>query len=219
MSWAILCQPSLVECVLTVHAIASIRPFEDALGIVIPPNAEIARNIVTIAHAFQDHVVHFYHLHALDWVDVTKVLDADPKKTSELAQSISKWPNSSPGYFSDVKARIKKFVDSGQLGIFANGYWGHPAMKLPAEVNLLAVAHYLEALEWQKEIVKVHTILGGKNPHPHFLVGGMGSAINLDDAGSLNAERLAYVGELLKGAHKFINEVYIPDLLAIASFI
>ncbi len=202
----------------TVHAIASIRAVEDALGIVIPPNAEIARNIVTIAHAFQDHVVHFYHLHALDWVDVTKVLDADPKATSELAQSISNWPNSSRGYFADVKARIKKFVESGQLGIFSNGYWGHPAMKLPPEVNLLAVAHYLEALEWQKEIVKVHTILGGKNPHPHFLVGGMASSVNLDDAGSLNAERLAYVGKLLKDAHRFINEVYLPDLLAIASF-
>ncbi|NPA68369.1 MAG: nickel-dependent hydrogenase large subunit [Chlorobi bacterium] len=202
----------------TVHAIASIRAVEDALGIVIPPNAEIARNLLTIAHAMQDHVVHFYHLHALDWVDVTAVLKADPKATSELAQSISKWHNSSPGYFSDVKNRIKKFVESGQLGIFANGYWGHAAMKLPPEVNLLAVAHYLEALEWQKEIVKVHTILGGKNPHPHFLVGGMASPINIDDAGGLNTERLAYVGDLLKNAHKFINEVYVPDLLAIASF-
>jgi hydrogenase large subunit len=202
----------------TVHAIASIRSVEDALDIVIPPNAEIARNIITVSHAMQDHVVHFYHLHALDWVDITQVLNADPKATSELAQSISKWPNSSPGYFSDVKTRIKKFVDSGQLGIFAKGYWGHKAMKLPAEVNLLAVAHYLEALEWQKEIVKVHTILGGKNPHPHFLVGGMASAINVDDAGGLNTERLAYVGQLLKDAHKFINEVYVPDLLAIASF-
>ncbi len=202
----------------TVHAIASIRAVEDALGIVIPPNAEIARNLLTIAHAMQDHVVHFYHLHALDWVDVTAVLKADPKATSELAQSISKWHNSSPGYFSDVKNRIKKFVESGQLGIFANGYWRHAAMKLPPEVNLLAVAHYLEALEWQKEIVKVHTILGGKNPHPHFLVGGMASPINIDDAGGLNTERLAYVGDLLKNAHKFINEVYVPDLLAIASF-
>lgn len=202
----------------TVHAIASIRSVENALDIVIPPNAEIARNIVTISHAMQDHVVHFYHLHALDWVDVTQVLNADPKATSELAQSISKWPNSSPGYFSDVKARIKKFVESGQLGIFANGYWGHKAMKLPAEVNLLAVAHYLEALEWQKEIVKIHTILGGKNPHPHFLVGGMASAINLKEAGGLNDEKLAYIGKLLKDAHKFVNEVYIPDLLAIASF-
>ncbi len=202
----------------TVHAIASIRSVEDALGIVIPPNAELARNIVTISHAMQDHVVHFYHLHALDWVDITQVLNADPKATSQLAQSISKWHNSSPGYFSDVKKRIKKFVDSGQLGIFAKGYWGHPAMKLPAEVNLLAVAHYLEALEWQKEIVKVQTILGGKNPHPHFLVGGMASAINLGDAGGLNIERLAYISKLLKDAHKFINEVYVPDLLAIASF-
>ncbi len=202
----------------TVHAIASIRSVEDALDIVIPPNAELARNIITISHAMQDHVVHFYHLHALDWVDITQVLNADPKATSLLAQSISKWHNSSPGYFSDVKKRIKKFVDSGQLGIFAKGYWGHPAMKLPAEVNLLAVAHYLEALEWQKEIVKVHTILGGKNPHPHFLVGGMASALNVGDAGGLNIERLAYISKLLKDAKKFINEVYIPDLLAIASF-
>ena len=202
----------------TVHAIASIRAVEDALGIVIPPNAELARNIITVAHAFQDHVVHFYHLHALDWVDVVKVLDADPKATSELAQSISKWHNSSPGYFSDVKKRIKKFADSGQLGIFANGYWGHPAMKLPPEVNLLAVAHYLEALEFQKEIVKIHTILGGKNPHPHFLVGGIGSPVNMGDAGGLTIDRLVYVGQLLKKAHTFINEVYVPDLLAIASF-
>ena len=202
----------------TVHAIASIRSVENALGIVIPPNAEIARNLLTTAHAMQDHVIHFYHLHALDWVDVTQILKADPAATSTLAQSISKWHNSSPGYFSDVKKRIKNLIDSGQLGIFANGYWGHSAMKLPAEVNLLAVAHYLEALEWQKEIVKVHTILGGKNPHPHFLVGGMASAINLEDAGGLNTERLAYVGKLLKDAQKFVNEVYIPDLLAIASF-
>ncbi|MEZ4907039.1 MAG: nickel-dependent hydrogenase large subunit [Saprospiraceae bacterium] len=103
---------------------------------------------------------------------------------------MSKWPNSSPGYFSDVKARIKKFIESGQLGIFANGYWGHPAMKLPPEANLMAVAHYLEALEWQKEIVKVHTILGGKNPHPQFLVGGLASPINIENAGGLNSEKL-----------------------------
>ncbi len=203
----------------TVHAIASLRAVENALGIVIPPNAELARNLVLATQYMQDHVVHFYHLHALDWVDVTRVLDADPKATSTLAQSISKWPNSSPGYFSDVKTRIKKFINSGQLGIFANGYWGNPAMKLPPEVNLLAVAHYLEALDWQKEIVKVHTILGGKNPHPHFQVGGMGSTISLNDAGaSLNTDTLDYISKLLKGAHKFVNEVYVPDLLAIASF-
>jgi len=154
----------------------------------------------------------------LDWVDVVNALKADPKKTSEIAQSISNWPKSSPGYFSDVQKRIQKFVDSGQLGIFANGYWGHPQMKLPAEVNLLGVAHYLEALEWQKEIVKVHTIFGGKNPHPNYLVGGMACAINSESPGGLNAERLAYVGKLLQEGKTFIEQVYIPDLLAIASF-
>jgi hydrogenase large subunit len=154
----------------------------------------------------------------LDWVDVVSALKADPKKTSEIAQSISSWPKSSPGYFSDLQKRLTKFVESGQLGIFANGYWGHPAYKLPAEVNLLAVAHYLEALEWQKEICKVHTIFGGKNPHPNYLVGGMACSISIDDASGINAERLAYVHGLLKDAKTFVEQVYIPDLIAIASF-
>ncbi len=202
----------------TVHAIASVRAVEDALGIAVPPNAEMVRNIMEGALYLHDHAVHFYHLHALDWVDVVNALKADPMETSKIAQSISSWPKSSPGYFSDIQKRIKKFVESGQLGIFANGYWGHPQMKLPAEVNLLGVAHYLEALEWQKEIVKVHTILGGKNPHPNYLVGGMACAINENSTGGLNAERLAYVGKLLKQAKNFIDQVYIPDLLAIASF-
>ncbi|HEX5743746.1 MAG TPA: nickel-dependent hydrogenase large subunit [Flavobacteriaceae bacterium] len=202
----------------TVHALTSVRAVEDALGIQIPPNAEMVRNIMEGALYMHDHAVHFYHLHALDWVDVVSCLKADPKKTSEIAQSISNWPKSSPGYFSDVQKRLTKFVESGQLGIFANGYWGHPQMKLPAEVNLLAVTHYLEALEWQKEIVKVHTILGGKNPHPNYLVGGMACTINTDSPGGLNAERLAYVGKLLEEGKNFIEQVYIPDLLAIASF-
>ena len=202
----------------TVHAITSVRAVEDALGIAIPPNAEMVRNIMEGALYMHDHAVHFYHLHALDWVDVVNALKADPAETSKIAQSISNWPKSSPGYFSDIQKRIKKFVESGQLGIFANGYWGHPQMKLPAAVNLLGVAHYLEALEWQKEIVKVHTILGGKNPHPNYLVGGMACAINEESTGGLNAERLAHVGKLLKEGKRFIEQVYIPDLLAIASF-
>lgn len=202
----------------TVHALASVRAVEDALDIVVPPNAELVRNIMVAALYMHDHVVHFYHLHALDWVDVVNALKADPKATSELAQSISSWPKSSPGYFSDIKKRLTKFVESGQLGIFANGYWGHPQMKLPAEANLMAVAHYLEALEWQKEIVKVHTIFGGKNPHPNYLVGGMACAINTESPGGLNAERLAYVGRLMEQGKQFVEQVYIPDLLAIASF-
>jgi len=202
----------------TVHALASVRAVEDALGIVIPPNAELIRNLMFCTQYMQDHVVHFYHLHALDWVDVVSALSADPAKTAALAQSISNWPKSSVGYFSDVQKRIAKFVGSGQLGIFANGYWGHAAMKLPAEVNLLGVAHYIEALDWQKEIVKIHAIFGGKNPHPNYLVGGAPCSINIDDANAINAERLAFVGKLLTDAKAFVEQVYLPDLLAIASF-
>lgn len=202
----------------SVHSLASIRAVEDALHIAIPPNAELVRNIMLCTQNMHDHAVHFYHLHALDWVDVISALKADPAKTSQIAQSISKWPKSSPGYFSDLQKRLTKFVESGQLGIFANGYWGHPAYKLPAEINLMAVAHYLEALEWQKEIAKVHAIFGGKNPHPNYLVGGMACAISLDDASGINAERLAYVGQLLKQGQEFIEQVYIPDLMAIAPY-
>ena len=183
-----------------------------------PPNAELIRNLMFCAQYMQDHVVHFYHLHALDWVDVVNALKADPKEASRIAQSISNYPKSSPSYFSDLQKRLTTFVNSGQLGIFANGYWGHKAYKLPAEINLIGVAHYLEALEWQKEIVKVHTIFGGKNPHPNYLVGGVPCAINIDDANALNAERLAYVGKLLADAKQFIEQVYIPDLLAVAPY-
>ncbi len=202
----------------TVHALASVRTVEDALGIQVPPNAELIRNLMFCAQYLQDHVVHFYHLHALDWVDVVSALKADPKKTSEIAQSISNWPKSSPKYFGDVQKRIAAFVESGQLGIFANGYWGHKAYALPAEVNLLGVAHYLEALEWQKEIVKVHTIFGGKNPHPNYLVGGAPCSFNLDESNAINAERLAHIGTLFDQATAFVEQVYLPDLMAVASF-
>lgn len=202
----------------TVHALASVRSVEDALGISVPKNAELVRNLMFCTQYMQDHVVHFYHLHALDWVDVVSALSADPKATSDLAKSLSNWPKTSPGYFSDLQKRLKSFVDSGQLGIFANGYWGHPAYKLPKEVNLIGVAHYLEALEWQKEIVKVHTIFGGKNPHPNYLVGGVPCSFNLDDVNAINTEKLNYVSKLLKDAADFIEQVYIPDLLAIAGF-
>ncbi len=202
----------------SVHALASVRCVENALNITIPPNAELIRNLMACAHLMQDHVVHFYVLHALDWVDVVSALKADPAETSAIAQSISPWPKSSPKYFADVQKRFKNFVDSGQLGIFANGYWGHPAYKLPPAVNLLAVAHYLEALEWQKEIVKVQTIFGGKNPHANYVVGGAPCSINIDESTAINAERLAFVGKLFEDGKRFIDQVYIPDLLAIASY-
>jgi hydrogenase large subunit len=203
------------------HALTSVRAVEDALGIPIPENANSIRNIMQLTLQAQDHLVHFYHLHALDWVDVVASLQADPKATSQLAQSISNWPMSSPGYFRDVQTRIKRFVESGQLGPFMNGYWGNPAYKLPAEANLMAVAHYLEALDFQKEIVKIHTVYGGKNPHPNWLVGGMPCAINVDGVGAVgavNMERLNLVSSIIDRTIDFIDQVYIPDLLAIASF-
>lgn len=202
----------------TVHALASVRTVEDALGIVVPANAELIRNLMFCAQYMQDHVVHFYHLHALDWVDVVSALKADPKATSELAQSVSKWPSSSRGYYADLQKRLLTFVESGQLGIFANGYWGHSAYKLPPEANLMAVGHYLEALEWQKEMVKIHTIFGGKNPHPNYLVGGAPCSFNLDENNAINAERLAMVGRIFEQGLSFVEQVYIPDLLAVASF-
>jgi hydrogenase large subunit len=202
----------------TVHALASVRTVEDALGIVVPRNAEIIRNLMFCAQLVQDHVVHFYHLHALDWVDVVSALSADPQETSGIARSISSWPKTSPKYFADIQTRLKKFVETGQLGIFANGYWGHPQYKLPPAVNLLAVAHYLEALEWQKELVKIHTIFGGKNPHPNYLVGGVPCSINMEEVNAINSERLNYVGRLIKDAITFVEQVYLPDLMAVAGF-
>lgn len=203
------------------HALTSVRAVEDALKINIPENANLIRNLMQAALYTHDHLVHFYHLHALDWVDVVSALKADPKKTSELAQSISSWPLSSPGYFRDVQSRLKRFVESGQLGPFRNGYWGHPAMKLPPEANLMAVTHYLEALDFQKEIVKIHTVFGGKNPHPNWLVGGMPCAINLDDVGAvgaINMERLNLVSQIIDRTIEFCEQVYIPDVIAIAGF-
>src|SRR5512138_2816653 len=202
----------------TVHSIASIRAVENALKIKIPPNAELIRNIIIGIQNVQDHVIHFYHLHALDWVDVTSALKADPAATSRLAASISPWPNNSPTWFAEVKGRVAKFVSSGQLGIFTNGYWGHPAYKLTPEANLMAVAHYLEALDWQRDVIRLHTIFGGKNPHPNFLVGGMASAINLDDTATINAERLSEIHDMIARAQAFVEQVYWPDLLAIAGF-
>jgi hydrogenase large subunit len=204
-----------------VHALASVRAVEDAIGIKIPKNANIIRNLMHATLYSQDHLVHFYHLHALDWVDIVSALKADPKRTSEIQQSISNHPNSSPAYFRDVQNRLKKFVEGGQLGIFANAYWGNPAYKLPPEVNLLATTHYLEALDFQKDIVKVQTIFGGKNPHPNWLVGGVPSPLNVDGTGAVGANNMALlnmVGDICDRTADFIDQVYIPDLLAIASY-
>ena len=222
-----------------VHGVASVRAVEDAIhrsfpDYRIPANAELIRNLMIAAQYVHDHVMHFYHLHALDWVDVVSALKADPKATSFLAQSISGWPKSSPGYFADVQRKVKTFVEQGQLGIFANAYWGHPAYKLPPEANLMAVAHYLEALAWQRDVVKLHAIFGGKNPHPNFLVGGSPAAISVhaghpgkgagphyrggQDATAVNLVGLQTVQNVIKQMRDFVDNVYVPDTLAIAGF-
>jgi [NiFe] hydrogenase large subunit/hydrogenase large subunit len=203
----------------TVHAIASIRAVENAIGASPPPNARLLRNLIIAAQAVQDHVIHFYHLHALDWVDVVSALSADPVKTSALAESISDWPRSGSKYFAGIRDRLRGFVDRGQLGPFANAYWGHPAYRLPPEANLMAVAHYLEALEWQREFIKMHAVLGGKNPHlQSFLVGGMATPIDPDSQAALNTRTIADLKQFVANARDFVTRVYIPDLLAIASF-
>lgn len=202
----------------SMHSLMSVRAVENALGIVIPPNAEMVRNLMLAALTVQDHITHFYQLQALDWVDVMSALKADPKETAAIAQGLSAWPKNSIGYFEEVQQKVKKLVDSKQFSIFSNGYWGHPAYKLPPAVNLLAVAHYLEALDIQKEIVKIQTIFGGKNPHPNYLVGGMACAVNIDGPNAINIERLSWVYQIIKQAENFVKQVYLPDVMAIASY-
>jgi Ni,Fe-hydrogenase I large subunit len=200
-----------------VHALASVRAVENALGIEVPDNARILRNLIAGGQYIHDHVVHFYHLHALDWVDLVNALEADPAATSELAQSISDWPKSSTDYFTGVQNRLQAFVDAGQLGPFGNAYWGHPAYALPAEANLMAVAHYLEALDWQREYARIHALLGGKNPHLQtFLVGGQSTPVDPESVHALNADTIATLRSLSNSARQFVKQVYLPDVLAVA---
>ena len=202
----------------TVHAIASVRAVEDAIGATPPPNAELVRNLIAGTQLVHDHVIHFYHLHALDWVDVVSALKANPARASRLAQSISNYPNSSTTYFQGVLARLKPLAESGQLSLFASGYWGHPAYKLTPEENLLAVAHYIDALEWQRDVIRIHAVLGGKNPHLQtFVVGGMATPLDPNSPQAINPERITFIRERLATMRAFVEQVYIPDVLLVAS--
>jgi Ni,Fe-hydrogenase I large subunit len=202
----------------TVHALASVRAVEDAVGIEPPPAALAMRDLLATSQLVQDHVVHFYHLHALDWVDVVSALDASPEKTARLAGSLSDYERSSAAHFGDVRERMRTFVAGGSLGPFANGYWGHPAYLLPPELNLLALSHYLDALSFQRDYIRIHALLGGKNPHPQtYLVGGMAKPLDLTSPHALNREELRELGTLLEQGLRFAEQVYLPDALAIAS--
>ncbi len=202
----------------TVHAISSIRSVENALKVEVPLNAQYMRNIIMAQHSVQDHIVHFYHLSALDWVDVVSALSADPKKTAQLAQSISDWPGNSETEFKAVQTKLKAFVGTGRLGIFSSGYWGHPAMKLPPEANLMAVAHYLKALDYQRKAAQAVAILGGKNPHiQNLCVGGVATALNMENMATINMERIAMLRALMEETRDFVQKVYYPDMIAIAA--
>ena len=203
----------------TVHALASVRSVENALGLEIPLNAQLIRNLIITTHALHDHIVHFYHLSALDWVDVTSALKADPAKASQLAESISSWPGNSRHQLEAVKAKLEGFVKAGQMGIFSHGYWGHPAMKLSPEVNLLAVAHYLQALDIQRKANQAVAILGSKTPNiQNLAVGGVANAINLDSPSTLNMEKLFQVKTLIDEVVTFVQQCYLPDVAAVAGF-
>jgi len=203
----------------TVHAVASVRAVENALKLEIPLNAQYIRNMIVAAHCLHDHIVHFYQLSALDWVDVVSALKADPVETAKLASTLSSWPHNTVQEMKAVQARLKKLVESGQLGIFTNGYWGHPAMKLPPEVNLLATAHYLQALEYQRIANQIVAILGSKTPHiQNLAVGGVSNPINLDSQSTLTIERLYYIKTLMDKLGDFIRNVYLVDVAAIGGF-
>ncbi|GAB6145415.1 nickel-dependent hydrogenase large subunit [Desulfocicer niacini] len=195
-----------------VHALASVKAVEDACNITIPENARLIRNLMHGAQFQHDHLVHFYHLHALDWVDIVSALSADPIKTAKLSANVSGRHQKSE-YFKSVQEKLKTFVSSGQLGPFNNGYWGHPAYVMPPEANLLATAHYLEALQLQAKAARMHAIFGGKNPHPQFLVVG-----GVTSVADLNVTRIAEFEAIWKETTEFIDQIYIPDLLAVASF-
>ena len=203
----------------TVHAITSVRAVENALQLEIPVNAQYIRNMIILAHAIHDHIVHFYHLSALDWVDVVSALKADPDKAAALAQSLSGWTGNSRTEFHKAQERLKGFVGTGQLGIFTNGYWGHPAMKLTPEVNLLATVHYLQALEVQRYANKIVAILGAKTPHiQNVAVGGVANALAVDAQSVLTIERLLAVKEWMLKLDDFIKNVYLVDVAAIGAF-
>lgn len=223
----------------TAHALASVRSVEDALGIAIPLNANYIRNIMAATLTVQDHLIHFYHLHALDWVSPVEALSADPAKTAELQTAVLNayrvdlkvpeevnteayphdFPAATPQYFAAIKAKVQAIVASGQLGIFSAHWWDHPDYKLlPPEVHLMAVAHYLEMLDKQREIITPHVIFGGKNPHPHYVVGGVPCSISLTDGNApINTARLAIVDRAINMGRDLINNYYLPDLVAIGA--
>lgn len=202
----------------TVHAIASVRAVENALNLEVPLNAQYIRNLIITAHGIHDHIVHFYQLTALDWVDIVSALSADPVAAAKLGASLSDYRRNSLPEIRQVQEKLKAFVGTGQLGVFASGYWGHPAMKLPPEVNLLAATHYLQALEYQRIANRIVAILGSKTPHiQNLAVGGVANPINPNSQSTLTLERLFAIKAEIDKLGEFVNEAMIPDVAAVGA--
>ena len=202
----------------TVHAIASVRAVENALNLEVPLNAQYIRNMIVAAHGVHDHIVHFYHLAALDWVDIVSALKGDPAGAAKLGATLSDYKANSIPNIRSVRDKLQTFVDSGNLGVFASGYWGHPAMKLPPDVNLLAATHYIQALEVQRIANKIVTILGSKTPHiQNLAVGGVANAINPDSQSTLTLERLYAIKALIDELGDFVHNAMMNDVAAVGA--
>jgi hydrogenase large subunit len=203
----------------TVHAVASVRAVEDALSLEIPPNAQYIRNLILIGHALHDNIVHFYHLSSLDFIDILQIPKADPRKAASIAEGYSSWTGNSWQELAAVQTKVKGLVASGQLGIFSHGYWGHQAMKLSPEVNLILFSHYLQALEFQRKSCQVVAILGGKTPHiQNLAVGGVMNAINLNSLATLNMDRLGMLQSILEDLIPFVQQVFLADTCLLAAY-
>jgi hydrogenase large subunit len=202
----------------TVHAIASVRAVENALNLEVPLNAQYIRNMIVAAHGVHDHIVHFYHLAALDWVDIVSALKGDPEGAAKLGATLSDYKANSVPNIRAVRDKLKTFVDSGNLGVFASGYWGHPAMKLPPDVNLLAATHYIQALDVQRSANKIVAILGSKTPHiQNLAVGGVANPINPDSQSTLTLERLFAIKALIDELGDFVNNAMMNDVAAVGA--
>jgi quinone-reactive Ni/Fe-hydrogenase large subunit len=196
------------------HYLKSTMAVEDALGIKIPYNAELVRTLMNTALFIHDHVVHFYHLHGVDWVDIVSALDADEAKASKLAFKYSDNPiGTGENELKKVKEKVAQFAKNPQgLGPFANAYWGHGTYKLTPEQNLIALSHYLKALEIQRIAAQLMAIFGGKNPHPQSLVvGGVTCVMDI-----LNPARMGEYMTKFKILAEFINDAYYADIVMAA---
>jgi hydrogenase large subunit len=210
-----------------VHALTSVRAVEDAVGYAIPPNARHIRNLMMGTQMVQDNVTHFYQLSSMDWMNVVSASQAKASDASRLQQCLSNWPNNSTAYFESVRQKLLKFLATGQLGLFGNGYWDNPGYKLAPEMNLLLFAHWLEALDWQRRVLRLHAVFGGRNPHPNWTIGGVPCTFSmaLDASGNLvpapgitgvDQKGLDLVQSCITDIRQFVSQVLRPDVLALA---